>query len=87
MPMTFVLGERRKMSDKDLTGVGIPIILKRRGIVYCEDCKYWTELAFAQHYCGRLIQGDYNNHDFYFKMDADDFCSKGERINGTRKTD
>lgn len=78
------------MSDKNLTEVGIPIKLKRRGIVYCEDCKYWAEFTFAQptkNYCGRLIQGDYNNHDFCFEMDADDFCSRGERINGTRKTD
>lgn len=51
-------------------------------IVRCKDCKYWAEFTFAQppkNYCGRLIQADYNNHDFGFEMDADDFCSQGEK--------
>jgi len=50
--------------------------------VRCKDCKYWAEFTFAQptkNYCGRLIEADYNNHNFGFEMDADDFCSKGER--------
>jgi len=50
--------------------------------VKCKDCKYWAEFTFAQptkNYCGRLIQADYNNHNFGFEMDADDFCSRGEK--------
>ena len=59
----------------------LDITIVGRTVIRCKDCKYWTELPFAQStkgYCGRLIQGDYNNHDFYFEMDANDFCSRGE---------
>ena len=53
-----------------------------RAIVRCKDCKYWAECTFVQptkNYCGRLIEADYNNHNFGFEMDADDFCSRGEK--------
>lgn len=81
--MTFAVEERKKMSDKNLTEVSIPIKLKRRGIVYCEDCKYWAELTFLvppKHHCGRLLQ-QYKgiSERVSFETDADDFCSKGER--------
>lgn len=60
------------MSDKNLTEVGIPIKLKRRGIVYCEDCKYWVE--------NKTTKGSYRNCIFSkTMMHADDFCSRGER--------
>ena len=62
------------MSDKNLTETGIPIKLKRRGIVYCEDCKYGSTDPYDNsnvmpiwcEYCN-----DYRNET--------DFCSRGER--------
>lgn len=56
--------------------------IRAKEVITCKDCKYWAEFTFAQppkNYCGRLIQADYNNHNFGFEMDADDFCSRGER--------
>ena len=72
----------REETSEGLNGEVRRIKLKRRGLVYCEDCKYWAEFTFTQppqNYCGRLIQADYNNHNFGFEMDADDFCSRGEK--------
>ena len=60
----------------------LTVFKEQKEIVHCKDCKYWAECTFAQptkNYCGRLLQADYNNHDFGFEMDADDFCSQGER--------
>lgn len=56
------------MSDKNLTGVGIPIKLKRRGIVYCEECKYWIK------------RKDYKDLCTYWAINTEemDFCSRGE---------
>ena len=57
------------------------MVKEMHDIVHCKDCKYWAEFTFAQptkNYCGRLIQADYNNHNFGFEMDADDFCSQGK---------
>jgi len=73
------------MSDKNLTE-SIPIKLKRRGIVYCEDCKYWAEFTFNNppfNYCSRLFQ-DGNTESIGFYMEADDFCSRGERAEVTK---
>lgn len=49
--------------------------------VRCKDCKYWAEFTFNNppfHYCGRLFQ-DGNTESIGFYMEADDFCSKGEK--------
>lgn len=57
-------------------------MFKGKEIVFCKDCKYWAEFTLIQppkNYCGRLIQADYNNHNFGFEMDADDFCSRGDK--------
>lgn len=52
--------------------------------VHCKDCKYWAEFTFnvppfhSFHYCGRLFQ-DGNTESIGFYMEADDYCSRGER--------
>ena len=52
-------------------------------IVRCKDCKYWTECSFFVppiNFCGRLRK-EYKrgSKGVEFEMDADDFCSRGER--------
>lgn len=50
-------------------------------IIRCKDCKYWAEFTFNVppfNYCGRLFQ-DGNTESIGFYMEADDFCSRGER--------
>ena len=42
-----------------------------RAIVRCKDCKYWRKIDKAM-YCTR------HRHIFMY-MDADDFCSRGEK--------
>lgn len=56
----------------------IEIPLKRRGIIYCEDCKWWqdSEVGVVEcPICTRI-------HDMVFEMGAYDFCSKGKRKGG-----
>ena len=40
-------------------------------VIRCKDCKYWEEESSGRTYCERTI--------FWTNMDADDFCSRGER--------
>ena len=50
-------------------------------IIRCKDCKYWAEFTFnipPFHFCGRLFQ-DGNTESIGFYMEADDFCSRGEK--------
>lgn len=56
------------MSDKNLTEVGIPIKLKRRDRVYCEDCKYWIKRKNYKDLCTYWA----------INTEAMDFCSRGE---------
>lgn len=76
--MTFAVEERRKMSDENLTEVGKAIKLAN-SIVHCKDCKYWhkdseTELNFC------LAFHDGKGGQIIAERDADDFCSRGERV-------
>lgn len=52
-------------------------------IVFCKDCKYWTECSFfvpSINFCGRLRKVyKRGSKGVEFEMDADDFCSRGER--------
>lgn len=48
---------------------GIEHILREP--VKCKDCKYWEEESSGRTYCERTM--------FWIGMDADDFCSKGEK--------
>lgn len=47
------------------------MVKEMHGIVHCKDCKYWEEESSGRTYCERTI--------FWTNMDADDFCSRGER--------
>ena len=63
------------------------IKLKRRGLVYCKDCKYWNKHHIIDVYVCSVHNKEGKYPYVLFETDADDFCSRGERINGTRKTD
>lgn len=59
---------------------GLPI-MRQGEYILCKDCKYWAEFTFnipPFHYCGRLFQ-DGNTESIGFYMEADDFCSRGEK--------
>ena len=43
----------------------------QKDTIQCKDCKYWEEESSGRTYCERTI--------FWTNMDADDFCSRGER--------
>ena len=48
---------------------------KANSIVRCKDCKYWAE--------NKTTKGSYRNCIFSkTMMNADDFCSRGERKDG-----
>lgn len=48
-----------------------PLCEDYKGIVHCEDCKYWYNDEYeTEGYCDLTK---------YFHMTADDFCSRGER--------
>ena len=46
-------------------------IQEGRKLVFCKDCKYWQQESKDRFYCERTI--------FWTTMDADDFCSRGEK--------
>lgn len=46
-------------------------IQEGRKLVFCKDCKYWEEESSGRTYCERTF--------FWIGMDADDFCSRGEK--------
>lgn len=58
-------------------------IQEGRKLVFCKDCKYWTECSFlvpSTNFCGRLMK-EYHHiaEGVEFEMNANDFCSRGER--------
>ena len=57
-------------SDKEVRQpcLETPLCEEYKGIVRCKDCKYWNKIGYAV-YCTRHM----------LNMDADDFCSRGER--------
>lgn len=70
----------------------VDIISKAQEIVHCKDCKYsWTPEHPNKYYCHINYHISKDDPDGYVDNEiewaADDFCSRGERINGTRKTD
>lgn len=56
-------------------------IQEGRILVFCKDCKYWDKGLIKDRdsnvrmYCYRGTWSEYFAHE----MDADDFCSRGER--------
>lgn len=51
-----------------------------RTIVRCKDCKYWRNHGKEYPtYCVRPDLLDLYADDYGVEMDADDFCSRGER--------
>ena len=49
-----------------------PLCEDYKGIVHCEDCKYWDKEQTQCNY--RLL-----TEDVHMKVMADDFCSRGVR--------
>ena len=49
----------------------LTVFKEQKEITHCKDCKYWEEESSGRTYCERTI--------FWTNMDADDFCSRGER--------
>lgn len=47
------------------------VFIDDKPLIRCKDCKYWEEESKDRFYCERTM--------FWTTMDADDFCSRGER--------
>ena len=57
------------------------VFIDDKPLIRCKDCKYWEGFTLNVppfHYCGRLFQNG-NTESIGFYMEADDFCSRGER--------
>lgn len=57
----------------------VDTISKAREIVFCKDCVYWAEQGYCSRFDLRNMCPIATDGAMHMPMDADDFCSRGEK--------